>query len=142
MIQRGSIVNLLILLLVLLGGVIIYFITPFGIGTSPDSVVYIAAANNFLGGHGLTTSSAPDLYVATNSVSALLSRSPGSWRLDFGHTLSSCPRIGWFNFWHQHFSGWIDPAGFSPVVSMACIYWHRAHACCSYHAWHPRHGVV
>jgi len=60
--QRSLIALAIIIFLSFLGGLAIYLITPFGIGTSPDSVVYIGVANNFAAGRGLTTNTAPGRY--------------------------------------------------------------------------------
>lgn len=54
MVARQNRILLLIGLLALLGLVMILIATPFGIGTSPDSVAYIGTAQNLRSGQGLT----------------------------------------------------------------------------------------
>ena len=45
-----------------LGGILVYLSTPYGIGASPDSTIYIQAAENFVTGHGFSVSRLPNIY--------------------------------------------------------------------------------
>jgi hypothetical protein len=44
------------------GVLLIFFATPWGIGASPDSVVYIGAANSMISGHGFSLADASGVY--------------------------------------------------------------------------------
>lgn len=54
MISRQNLILLLIAATAILGLVLTFFATPYGIGTSPDSVAYIGTAQNLRSGQGLS----------------------------------------------------------------------------------------
>jgi 4-amino-4-deoxy-L-arabinose transferase-like glycosyltransferase len=54
MIPRETLIVLLLMAIAILGAVLVSYATPFGVGTSPDSVAYIGAAQNLRSGQGLT----------------------------------------------------------------------------------------
>lgn len=54
--------TVLILICAVLGFVLVLLATPYGIGTSPDSVIYLNAADNILSGNGVSVTIAPNQY--------------------------------------------------------------------------------
>ncbi len=79
--------------LAVLGVVGIILSTPYGIGTSPDSIGYIKAADNLISGHGLTTSEFPGVYQPLTQYPPLYSivLAAGSWLI--GDTLQAAKLI-------------------------------------------------
>jgi hypothetical protein len=68
--------NVIVIILAICSGAFLYFTTPYGLGLSPDSVVYIKAAQGVLDGNGMRyfTSQWPPLYPSLIAAIGLLSR--------------------------------------------------------------------
>jgi hypothetical protein len=61
--QRSKFILYILLLSIAIGGAILIFLaTPWGIGASPDSVVYIGAANSIIRGQGFSLVDASGVY--------------------------------------------------------------------------------